>query len=883
MKRGAVLRGFTALIALWLFLPLFQSHGSYADSFSPVSSEEGKTAPSYQVPGNPHPTSRELIETLESVKASQAMADLSGQLEEIYYQLGLAYAQQHEIDKAVLNLQAAVKLNPLHFQAWCDLGANLHDSGRMEEALQAYQNATKSGLADGTTWNRLALLLLELHRFDESGTALAQGFEIDPDSTFLWNTLGMLRIDQESFAAAAAAFRRATEINPGYATGWCNLGLAQIRLNDLDEGIADCQKALEIDPKLIGAWNDLVAAYDKKGQPDARDDAIHHSLALNPDQALVWAALGHSLFTQGKWDDAVDAFSNAVDRLGIKNAAAVAEYGEAAANLGHFDDAGKLLGEATGLDPFQAWIWQKLAAISNDDQEIEKAAGRAISLDPHDLLSLRMLARVEQRLGKGPESEAACRSILALQDIDAADWDGLGVALLLEKKYADAVTAFNKAIDLGGNQPLPAQAKFWAGLASAHMYNVHLAGPAEWQASADAWNKSVALDPTVPGSWFYLDVCEIGLGNKDQAQAARAKLDALVGDPKVDLSALPILPPSVPVDAQNALAQASLLSQQKQVKEALSILWQALNAQPDDAKLQEATIEALLHDHRYAQALRIALRATQARPNEAGSWLFLGQVYCESRRYDEAETALAKASRINPQLAPIWFIEGTCFLEQKKYDAAIGSFTKTIDLTPEMAAAWADLETGYAPAHDLAACQAKMEDLLRTHPEAGAGWDALVRVQRQRGLADEARVSMQKAIALKSPDAKRWCCSLGVGYARLNQIDQAIDAFHQALQFDPAYVEAWNDLGYALFSQGKPDEAIDAYKKALQSNPRHARALFNLTTAYQQQGQWGLAKETCDQLAQVEPAQAAQLAQKFPAATPAPEAVPSLPGDVSNH
>jgi type IV pilus assembly protein PilF len=95
-------------------------------------------------------------------------------------------------------------------------------------------------------------------------------------------------------------------------------------------------------------------------------------------------------------------------------------------------------------------------------------------------------------------------------------------------------------------------------------------------------------------------------------------------------------------------------------------------------------------------------------------------------------------------------------------------------------------------------------------------------------------VELQKALEL-NPHDRDTQQALGIIYlTTLEDYPKAIKHFQQALQIDPDFSEAANNLGNAYASIGKFDEAIDAYKMAV-ANPQYqnaANAFFNLGMAY---------------------------------------------------
>jgi tetratricopeptide (TPR) repeat protein len=50
----------------------------------------------------------------------------------------------------------------------------------------------------------------------------------------------------------------------------------------------------------------------------------------------------------------------------------------------------------------------------------------------------------------------------------------------------------------------------------------------------------------------------------------------------------------------------------------------------------------------------------------------------------------------------------------------------------------------------------------------------------------------------------------------------------QAVELQPDFVGAWNNLGTVLFHLGRPEEALAAYRRALALDPGYADAHYNV-------------------------------------------------------
>lgn len=68
------------------------------------------------------------------------------------------------------------------------------------------------------------------------------------------------------------------------------------------------------------------------------------------------------------------------------------------------------------------------------------------------------------------------------------------------------------------------------------------------------------------------------------------------------------------------------------------------------------------------------------------------------------------------------------------------------------------------------------------------------------------------------------------------KIEEATQAYQEAIRLNPKYALAYNALGFLQATQGQWDEAIAQYQKALEINADYAEALKNLGEAFWKKG-----------------------------------------------
>ena len=72
---------------------------------------------------------------------------------------------------------------------------------------------------------------------------------------------------------------------------------------------------------------------------------------------------------------------------------------------------------------------------------------------------------------------------------------------------------------------------------------------------------------------------------------------------------------------------------------------------------------------------------------------------------------------------------------------------------------------------------------------------------------------------------------MGRTYAQVDQLEQAVRFFEQAIALKPAYREAYNELGVAYASLGNLEKAVETWEELVALHPDFAPAYFNLGRA----------------------------------------------------
>ncbi len=139
-------------------------------------------------------------------------------------------------------------------QDWFSLGVEAEASGRLGEAVRAYERALPSAGAEAHF--NLGNCHYGLQQRAQAAEHFAAAAAAAPDYAEAWNNLGIVRGELGDRHGAVVALRRALELVPHYADAHYNLAEALAVLGELDSARRHWRAYLRFDPN--SRWADQV-------------------------------------------------------------------------------------------------------------------------------------------------------------------------------------------------------------------------------------------------------------------------------------------------------------------------------------------------------------------------------------------------------------------------------------------------------------------------------------------------------------------------------------------------------------------------------------------------------------------------------------------------
>jgi tetratricopeptide (TPR) repeat protein len=370
-----------------------------------------------------------------------------------------------------------------------------------------------------------------------------------------------------------------------------------------------------------------------------------------------------------------------------------------------------------------------------------------------------------------------------------------------------------------------------------------------YEEAVEAFTKALDLDPKMQVAQRNLEVAYFNTGYYDSRVAelrerlrhkpddreARWELGrafALLGQPEDAIpefqALLALRPGDVGTMIQLGLAEKAA----GRLGVALSWFRTALGRDPQSGLLHFYVGEVLYNQGAFDDALSSLHRAIQLNPDHPDSHFLLSFVLGDMGRHDEAQAASKRAIQLNPALSRAQANLSLDEYDQKKYEQLVPG------RQARKSQAQMRIAEGEPLAHYTLGQAFRQQGLL---VEASREYDNALARGEDRALVVQAMAELhllrkepQPAIALydeliaERADSPKLWNERGVALHQTGDYAAAASSYGKALEADPTYVIARNNLAVALFHSNQPEESIDEFREALRSHPSFIKARLNL-------------------------------------------------------
>ncbi|NLS04981.1 tetratricopeptide repeat protein [Rhizobium sp. P32RR-XVIII] len=282
---------------------------------------------------------------IETMKQAEARYPNDSTLPALRAQLAMLINDRLQMKEAIDRSLSIDPTDPTALQARARMRADFE--GNLDDALEDLNAAIKVAPGSSMAWNDLGLLQDARGAPRESEAALKKSIELDPDDPIGHANLAILYLDQSRMKEAKREIDLALAADPAFDIALLARGRYYLQTGEMDKAIDDLLAASTANPAYSQAQLMLAAGHYENGDRDPSNQALDNADRLDKNDPVI-----SNFRTAVAIDDydADGAIRYAQEFL-RRSKARGGHYGSLGAN----QDAGSTLNNAFRLQGLNAW------------------------------------------------------------------------------------------------------------------------------------------------------------------------------------------------------------------------------------------------------------------------------------------------------------------------------------------------------------------------------------------------------------------------------------------------------------------------------------------------------------------------------------------------
>jgi len=240
------------------------------------------------------------------------LLDRKGLLAGIYNNRGAVYKSRGEYDRAILEYNKAIKIDPGLTNAYNNRGNAYQDKSEYDRAIRDYTKAIEIDPKNAIAYTGRGNVFNAKGEHDRAIEDHTKAIQFDPQFVEAYNNRGITYADKGEFDRAILDLTKAIEIDPNYAIAYTNRGNTFYDKGDYDRAIADHTKAIDIIPKFAEAYNNRGVTYADKGEFDRAILDFTKAIEIDPEDADAFISRGKCYCEKKEYGRAMLDFIKAI-------------------------------------------------------------------------------------------------------------------------------------------------------------------------------------------------------------------------------------------------------------------------------------------------------------------------------------------------------------------------------------------------------------------------------------------------------------------------------------------------------------------------------------------------------------------------------------------
>lgn len=708
-----------------------------------------------------------------------------------------AFVSEGKLPEAIIELRAAVQIDPTYGEARYKLGEAYAKSNNPEAAYPEYVRAADLLPDDPKVQLTAGQYLLLATRYEDARSRARKVIEREPKNVAGHVLLGNALAGLKDYDAATQSLERAIEFDPTRGLSYATLAAIQSVRGRMPEAEAAYARAIDVDAKSPEARLALGSYRLQAGDTAGAEEAFLAALAIDPKNALALRSLASLFVNLSDTRKAEPHLRTLADDL--KDAAAAFMLSEVLLVTGREPEAIARLTALAGERRHFADAKLRLATVDFVAGRRDGALGHLEELlkqQPRSVKALALRGRFKLEMGRTDDALTDLQAAVSTDSkYDAAQF-WLAQALMQRRRAGEARLALTAALRLNPGY-VPAQVEL----------SRVLLGAREFDQAITMAQDAVRNAPSHLEARLALVRAFLGAGRLDEATEALGIVAAqLPKEPRVQT-----------LDGQIRLAR-------RDPKAAEARFAAALESEPSSYEALGGLVASRLAAGNVDGALAAANAAVEKAPTDARSLVVAARAYAGNKDYASAEGMLKRAIDADPSMLEAYSMLGQLYVVDKRLDEALREFDRLSALQPKAVGP----KTVVAVLHHMAGRRADAkqayEAVLRVDSTAVVANNNLAWMKVEDGENLDLALQMAQAAKARAPQSPEVSDTLGLIYFKRGLFSFSAAAYEDAVKYDPRNPEHHYHLGLAQAKNNQPDKARESFAAALKLNPSFAGA-----------------------------------------------------------
>jgi tetratricopeptide (TPR) repeat protein len=662
-----------------------------------------------------------------------------------------------------------------------DSGNRYFEKGQFSEAAIEFSNAVQVDPQYAAAHFKLGESYLKMQRFPDAYRELDRTVELDPSNTKALLDIGLMLVAGRSYGQVEPIAKRMLDSDPNNADAHLLLSELLHVQGKLDAAFQEIKKAISLDPKDPRFYVQLATLQTSRGQSDAAQVSLQKAVEIDP-----------------KFIPAVQA---------------LASFYESAGKL---EDAEKELRYAILLEPRRVEPRDRLARFYYSQQR--EAEGEQVMIQAKKDLDgegdhYRVLGEYYNNIGNGDKALAEFASLSKEHPEDLKTKEDYILLLLSHDRFEEAGKLNDAILKESPNDT-----------AALIIRGTLLNSQGKSDEAAGILESALKNAPENAYGHYQLGLALSKTGNLERAaqewfQAAK-------------------LAPGM-IEVQLALSQIARTKGDRQLLKTTAET--IVRNSPSDPR--GYILRAKSEDREPATAQADLNQAIQIAPQSPLGYSAMGNFLRGQGKDEEARKYYEQALERDPgYFEPLTGLV-SILMHQNQNAKALERVQTQAAKIPNNDAVFVLLGGLQVANKDLAAAETSLQKAVQLNP---ANLDAIIllsKVEMARGLGDQALATAYKSID-SNPNNVTAYFFAGTMEELRGRPQRAEDVYRKALQVEPNYGPAANNLAYLMLENGESvDQALSLARIARQKMPDSPSAADTLAWVYYQKGLYGVAAD----------------------------------------